>query len=508
MVIRYYSSSAQPSTALQFSGGLLDVISAPQLFELKRTRCVLKAVLVTFRRSRTRCRSLVALISKHIGHLARCGRERGVSKGVNGLAMASRGRGGGPPAPIQHLRIRERRSTSPKPNPPRDVTDDQRASRLAASWRKLGVFHVPDPTTLLRANKRQTKKVPPPRLDARLLRVMLDNEIVRAGIVGSTLLLLAIFVLPAGGVWQPLALRLLHVLLAAHAIEAIFAMYVASRELHLPLRDAAAWAMLIAVLGMPATRWLLRLRPTSKRTQLSVAAGRSITLFGHSIRLRRYFAPSGGGDPPQWKPHLRCWSHVVMLAREVAHPGLRSPMITLHMSSNLLWQFLTVSPRVERVFKAVDLATIMPMVLSVMAGLAATPAQEAELVRAAMGVLCLTIGGALFAPAWNIATQAIGLVCSLTFYSRLQVRDVATEDALAASLVHFACYVSCYLVHVAATARDVAGLGGLTDTVRARHAKSPIRRALLDTLTLYDVSHWFCVAAHAALTEARARHAP
>ena len=51
------------------------------------------------------------------------------------------------------------------------------------------------------------------------------------------------------------------VLIAAHAAEALFAFYVAAVELKLTHGQASAWAGLIFAIGLPCTRWLLRLRP-------------------------------------------------------------------------------------------------------------------------------------------------------------------------------------------------------------------------------------------------------
>ena len=102
-------------------------------------------------------------------------------------------------------------------------------------------------------------RLPPPRLDTALLRLLLGHPTVVAGILGSLWLVAAALVL--SGPAQQMVVLIIKFLIAAHACEAVVAYYIAAREMRLPPSDACAWAALIFAIGLPCTRWLLKLRP-------------------------------------------------------------------------------------------------------------------------------------------------------------------------------------------------------------------------------------------------------
>ena len=104
-------------------------------------------------------------------------------------------------------------------------------------------------------------RLPPPRLDPAILRLLLGHPTVVAGIVGSLSLVAAAFVL--SGAAQQMVVLIIKLAIAAHALEAVIAYYIAARELHLSPGDACAWAALILAIGLPCSRWLLKLRPPS-----------------------------------------------------------------------------------------------------------------------------------------------------------------------------------------------------------------------------------------------------
>ena len=108
-------------------------------------------------------------------------------------------------------------------------------------------------------------RLPPPLADAQIVRLLLTQPLALAAMLGMGMLMAICLVSPAA----PQALHwLLIAACAAHALEALFALYIAMGELKLPPFAAARWAAVVLLVGFPCLRWLLRLRPQSARPKL------------------------------------------------------------------------------------------------------------------------------------------------------------------------------------------------------------------------------------------------
>lgn len=214
----------------------------------------------------------------------------------------------------------------------------------------------------------------------------------------------------------------------------------------------------------------------------------------NGVKMKRYF--NGGA----LKTHSRCWSHVVMLMYELYSP--RNPVFLTHWVANVLWQFWTVSASIESTFRVVDLSTIMPMLFSVLY----------EQASANMGLQVLCAGGVvfamslfatLFASKYNVITQAIGLGAFAMCFWRVsgELDPVCMQAGLQATMF-FLVYAVLFLLHLYGNLHQMPGLGDLTDKVRKQYSGT-WTGLLLDFASIYDVGHWFCVAAYFSLATCR-----
>uniref|UniRef100_A0A7S1AE99 Uncharacterized protein n=1 Tax=Noctiluca scintillans TaxID=2966 RepID=A0A7S1AE99_NOCSC len=211
--------------------------------------------------------------------------------------------------------------------------------------------------------------------------------------------------------------------------------------------------------------------------------------------MKTYFLQDGGV-----KTHLRCWSHVTMLVLELT--TYRNPVVVCHMAANVLWQFLTISATVERVFRVVDLSTIMPLLFSVLAEITVGELRQ-DIVLAGVSLFVAASTATCVAPRFNVVTQAVGLVTFLAYFSRAYgTVDGVCKAAGTNSLLFFLAYVVCYLIHLFGRQRHIPFLMNLTVELRSRFSGT-ITGRLLDIANLYDIGHWFCVAGLFSLTPCR-----
>eukprot|EP00930_Biecheleria_cincta_P007949 TRINITY_DN109278_c0_g1_i1.p2 TRINITY_DN109278_c0_g1~~TRINITY_DN109278_c0_g1_i1.p2 ORF type:complete len:211 (-),score=26.90 TRINITY_DN109278_c0_g1_i1:159-791(-) len=210
--------------------------------------------------------------------------------------------------------------------------------------------------------------------------------------------------------------------------------------------------------------------------------------------MKRYF--NGGSI----KTHSRCWSHVIMLVYELYSP--RNPIFLIHWIANMLWQFLTISANVERIFRVVDLSTIMPMLFS---GLyeQASLSTKPKVCAAGAVVFAGSMFATLFMPQYNVATQAVGLTAvAACFWQVSSEMDSGCAMAGLQALMFFFVYALLFLLHVYGNRHKIPGLCDLTDQVRKTYSGTWLGR-VLDFATIYDVGHWFCVASYFSLARCR-----
>lgn len=108
-------------------------------------------------------------------------------------------------------------------------------------------------------------RLPPPHADAQTTRLLLAQPLAVAAVLGMGALAAICLGFPSA----PAALHwILVAACAAHVGEAAFALYIAAAELRLSLWAASRWAAVVALVGFPCLRWLLRLRPRRTRPKL------------------------------------------------------------------------------------------------------------------------------------------------------------------------------------------------------------------------------------------------
>ena len=153
---------------------------------------------------------------------------------------------------------------------------------------------------------------------------------------------------------------------------------------------------------------------------------------------------------------------------------------------NIAFQFLSISPTVERLAHAGDLATIMPTGIFVLAELVPRSARDEVLRRA----VALTVGGvaALVLDVPNLAWQAasfLALLEACPFASPLLSDDatVAIRRALAVFVSGIVCFLSTHI----GQAKGIPLLCDLTDAFRAKHAGTRLGQ-LCDCFIMYTTS--------------------
>jgi len=189
-----------------------------------------------------------------------------------------------------------------------------------------------------------------------------------------------------------------------------------------------------------------------------------------------------------------------MLAYELYRP--RNLVFLIHLLANILWQFLTLTPTIERIFRVVDLSTIMPLLFSGLNDVAAAELRP-HIRRVGLTVFAVASLATLFAPRYNVATQAFGLA-AFAYIVRpvLAQLDSACQQMGWHGLLIFFAYAASFLVHVVGDKRSIVGLMNLTDKVRQQHAGTRLGM-LLDFANLYDVGHWLCVACYFVVAPCR-----
>jgi len=103
-------------------------------------------------------------------------------------------------------------------------------------------------------------RLPPPALDGHLVRLIAAQPLAIGSMIGTLALSVAVASSALSGIMRVFVTRTLAVLLTAHAAEGLLALAISVNQLKLPLGAACEWAVLVAAIGWPATRWLLRLR--------------------------------------------------------------------------------------------------------------------------------------------------------------------------------------------------------------------------------------------------------
>ena len=98
-------------------------------------------------------------------------------------------------------------------------------------------------------------RLAPPALDTRLAQLLMRQPLAVASVLATS------------------GLVVLALLLAAHALEGVIALYVCAVELQLGAGASCNWAALVTLVGFPCTRWLLKLRPRKQKNANNLKKG-------------------------------------------------------------------------------------------------------------------------------------------------------------------------------------------------------------------------------------------
>ena len=108
-------------------------------------------------------------------------------------------------------------------------------------------------------------RLAPPALDNRLAQLLMRQPLAVASVLATSGLVVLATTSLLGEPYRFGAACVLALLLAAHALEGVIALYVCAVELQLGAGASCNWAALVTLVGFPCTRWLLKLRPRKQK---------------------------------------------------------------------------------------------------------------------------------------------------------------------------------------------------------------------------------------------------
>lgn len=189
-----------------------------------------------------------------------------------------------------------------------------------------------------------------------------------------------------------------------------------------------------------------------------------------------------------------------MLIHELYH--LRNPVIVVHCAANTLWQFLTLSPRIEKVFRVAAVATVMPFFFSALCDMA-LPEQRSYIMMTGVTVNVTATLTTMFSPKYTMLAQGLGLSAFLyCIFSVLDEMPVESRLAAPRFIWMFIAYATAFIIHKIGDAKSIPGLMDLTVELKHRYDGSWTGAALCFA-NMYDVSHWICVAMYFSISGVR-----